>query len=299
MNNFVFYQKKIYNRINKYLLRIFNKLSLNNSPLVEVMKYGALFGGKRLRPFLTYAVGSMLGLNKKNLDAPAAAVECIHAYSLIHDDLPAMDNDLLRRNKPSCHIKYGEYNAILAGNALQSLAFQLLSTENLPDVKDKDRIIMIAELAQSSGVSGMCGGQSLDIYTKDKDIDSMLIEYIYQHKTVAIIRTAIRLGAYAAGENGRRLIPTLDKYAESIGFAFQVQDDILDFKNKNDLINKQNFNSKHSKNTYTKLLGLKLSKKKINDLHHDAITALDQIQNFNYNTSMLKAITNFIIKRKN
>lgn len=125
------------------------------------MHYGALLGGKRLRPFLVYATGEMFGVSRSTLDAPAAAVECIHAYSLMHDDLPAMDDDDLRRGQPTCHIKFGEANAILAGDALQTLAFSILSDTPMPEVPDRDRLAMVSELAQASGVAGMCGGQAL------------------------------------------------------------------------------------------------------------------------------------------
>ncbi|CAL1329328.1 Farnesyl diphosphate synthase [Candidatus Providencia siddallii] len=299
MKSFNFYQKQIYNRINNYLLTFLNKLPLVNSKLIEVIKYGTLLGGKRLRPFLTYAVGSMFGISKKKLDAPAAAVECIHAYSLIHDDLPSMDNDFQRRNKPACHIKYGEGISILAGDSLQALAFHLLSTAQISNINNMDRIKMISELAQASGIIGMCGGQSLDLYTKNKNINYEQLKYIYKHKTVALIRAAVRLGAYAAGSISNKLIPILDKYSESFGLAFQIQDDILDFLyDKNKITKKQQYNFKNYKCTNITKLESKLSKK-IHELYQDALLTLETIQSYSYNTNMLKAITNFVIKHKN
>lgn len=146
---------------NQALSRFIAPLPFQNTPVVEAMQYGALLGGKRLRPFLVYATGQMFGVSTATLDAPAAAVECIHAYSLIHDDLPAMDDDDLRRGLPTCHIKFGEANAILAGDALQTLAFAIISDAPMPEVADRDRIAMIAELANASGIAGMCGGQAL------------------------------------------------------------------------------------------------------------------------------------------
>ncbi len=143
---------------NEALRRFIAPQPFQNTPLVEAMHYGALLGGKRLRPFLVYATGEMFGVCRTTLDAPAAAVECIHAYSLMHDDLPAMDDDDLRRGLPTCHIKFGEANAILAGDALQTLAFSILSDAPMVDVPDRDRLAMVSELAQASGVAGMCGG---------------------------------------------------------------------------------------------------------------------------------------------
>ena len=142
-------------RANDALRRFIAPQPFQNTPLVEAMHYGALLGGKRLRPFLVYATGNMFGISDNTLDAPAAAVECIHAYSLIHDDLPAMDDDDLRRGQPTCHIKFGEANAILAGDALQTLAFSILSDAPMAEVADRDRLAMISELAMASGVAGM------------------------------------------------------------------------------------------------------------------------------------------------
>ena len=213
---------------NDALRRFIAPLPFQNTPLVEAMQYGALLGGKRLRPFLVYATGKMFGVSTTTLDAPAAAVECIHAYSLMHDDLPAMDDDDLRRGQPTCHIKFGEASAILAGDALQTLAFSILSDAPMTEVSDRDRLAMLSELATASGVAGMCGGQALDLEAEGQQVNLEMLERIHRHKTGALIRAAVRLGALSAGEQGRNALPLLDKYAESIGLAFQVQDDILD-----------------------------------------------------------------------
>ncbi len=169
------------------------------------MRHGALLGGKRLRPFLVYTTGQMFGVSLANLDAPAAAVECIHAYSLIHDDLPAMDDDDLRRGQPTCHIKFGEANAILAGDALQTLAFSILADAEMPDVALRDRLAMVSELATASGVAGMCGGQSLDLEAEGKHVDLQALEQIHRHKTGALIRAAVRLGARLAWRSRCRM----------------------------------------------------------------------------------------------
>ncbi len=215
-------------RADRALLDFIAPLPFNDGNMVAAMRHGALLGGKRLRPFLVYTTGQMFGVSLANLDAPAAAVECIHAYSLIHDDLPAMDDDDLRRGQPTCHIKFGEANAILAGDALQTLAFSILADAEMPDVALRDRLAMVSELATASGVAGMCGGQSLDLEAEGKRVDLKALEQIHRHKTGALIRAAVRLGALSAGEAGRAALPQLDRYAAAVGLAFQVQDDILD-----------------------------------------------------------------------
>lgn len=299
LDHFSQQQQQAHDRVNQYLLNTLDALPFADLPLAKAMKYGTLLGGKRLRPFLTYTVGTMLGIKKESLDAPAAAVECIHAYSLIHDDLPAMDNDDLRRGQPTCHIKFGEGNAVLAGDALQALAFQLLSSAQMPDVSDHDRIAMIAELAYASGLAGMCGGQALDIDAEGKRVNLTALERIHQHKTGALIRAAVRLGAYSAGDKGRKLLPELDKYAESIGLAFQVQDDILDVIGDSVVTGKrQGADAEHEKSTYPSLLGLESAQNKARELYNDAMTALEVIEAQGFNIDMLKALANFIIERK-
>ncbi|ELX8379251.1 (2E,6E)-farnesyl diphosphate synthase [Providencia vermicola] len=299
LNSFIVQQQQAYERVNQYLLDALDALPFSHLPLAAAMKHGALLGGKRLRPFLTYTVGSMLGVAAINLDAPAAAVECIHAYSLIHDDLPAMDDDDLRRGQPTCHIKFGEGNAILAGDALQTLAFQLLSSAPMPDVTDKDRIAMLSELAYASGLAGMCGGQALDLEAEGKRVGLAELEQIHQHKTGALIRAAIRMGAYAAGDNGYQILSALDHYAEAIGLAFQVQDDILDVIGDSEITGKrQGADAEHEKSTYPSLLGLEAAQEKARELYFNALEALKVIEAQGYNTQTLIALANFIIERK-
>lgn len=287
-------------RSDRALLGYIAPLPFNDGKMVEAMRHGALLGGKRLRPFLVYATGQMFGLSLENLDAPAAAVECIHAYSLIHDDLPAMDDDDLRRGQPTCHIKFGEANAILAGDALQTLAFSILADADMPDVTLLDRLAMISELAKASGVAGMCGGQSLDLEAEGKQIDLQALEQIHRHKTGALIRAAVRLGALAAGEPGRAALPELDRYAAAIGLAFQVQDDILDVVGETEKIGKrQGSDQQLGKSTYPALLGLDSAKLKAWDLYQEALAALDSLATQSYNTAPLRALANFIIERDN
>lgn len=287
-------------RSDRALLNYIAPLPFSDGRMVEAMRHGALLGGKRLRPFLVYTTGQMFGLSLNNLDAPAAAVECIHAYSLIHDDLPAMDDDDLRRGQPTCHIKFGEANAILAGDALQTLAFSILADAEMPDVALRDRLAMISELATASGVAGMCGGQSLDLEAEGKHVDLQALEQIHRHKTGALIRAAVRLGALAAGEAGRAALPLLDRYAAAIGLAFQVQDDILDVVGETEKIGKrQGSDQQLGKSTYPALLGLDSAKLKAWDLYQEALAALASLATQSYNTAPLRALASFIIERDN
>jgi len=285
-------------QVNAALTRFIEPLPFQSSPLVNAMHYGALLGGKRLRPFLVYATGEMLHADPASLDAPAAAVECIHAYSLIHDDLPAMDDDALRRGQPTCHIKYGEDTAILAGDALQTLAFSILADETMPGVSAEYRLMMLSELAKASGVAGMCGGQALDLAAEGKSVDLDQLEQIHRHKTGALIRSAVRLGALTAGDAGREALPLLDRYAEAIGLAFQVQDDILDVIGDTAVIGKRQGADQHlGKSTYPSLLGLENAQAKARDLYQEALDTLELLAAHSYNTTALQALASFIIER--
>lgn len=285
-------------RVNAALTRFLDPLPFQSSPLVNAMQYGALLGGKRLRPFLVYATGEMLNAEPGSLDVPAAAVECIHAYSLIHDDLPAMDDDALRRGQPTCHIKYGEDTAILAGDALQTLAFSILADQPMTGIHAEYRLAMISELAQASGVAGMCGGQALDLAAEGKSVDLAQLEQIHRHKTGALIRAAVRMGALAAGEKGRALLPVLDRYANAIGLAFQVQDDILDVIGDTAVIGKrQGADQDLGKSTYPSLMGLNNARVKAQDLYQEALDALEILAAQSYDTTALQALASFIIER--
>lgn len=285
-------------RVNAALTRILAPLPFQSSPLVNAMRYGALLGGKRLRPFLVYATGEMLDADPASLDVPAVAVECIHAYSLIHDDLPAMDDDALRRGQPTCHIKYGEDTAILAGDALQTLAFSVLADEPMPGVSDASRIAMIAELARASGVAGMCGGQALDLAAEGQRVGLEQLEQIHRHKTGALIRAAVRLGALSAGERGRAALPALDRYADAIGLAFQVQDDILDVVGDSAVTGKrQGADQDLEKSTYPSLMGLDNARAKAQELYQEALAALDILAAQSLDTTALQALASFVIER--
>lgn len=283
---------------NDALRRFIDPLPFQNTPLVEAMQYGALLGGKRLRPFLVYATGRMFGVSQQTLDAPAAAVECIHAYSLMHDDLPAMDDDDLRRGLPTCHIKFGEANAILAGDALQTLAFSILTEAPMADVAAEDRLAMVATLANASGVAGMCGGQALDLAAENEQVSLEGLEQIHRHKTGALICAAVKMGALSAGQRGRDALPLLERYAQCVGLAFQVQDDILDVVGDTATLGKrQGADQQLGKSTYPALLGLEQACTKARDLIDDARQALSLLSAQSLDTTALEALANYIIQR--
>jgi farnesyl diphosphate synthase len=300
MSTFATLQQEYSRRVDAVLTSVLSSLPFQQQPVVQAMRYGALLGGKRLRPFLVYATGKMFHLDLANLDAPAAAIECIHAYSLIHDDLPAMDNDDLRRGMPTCHIKFGEANAILAGDALQTLAFSILAELPMNDVSMSDRLAMISELSCAGGAKGMCIGQALDLTAEGRQIDLQELEQIHRHKTGALIIAAVRLGALAAGDVGREALPLLDRFSQAIGLAFQVQDDILDVIGDTAKIGKrQGSDQQHQKSTYPALLGIAQAQEKASLLYQDALSVLNTLKRQNYDVSQLEALANFIVERDN
>lgn len=285
-------------RVDAALDRFIGALEGPDQPLAQAMRYGALLGGKRLRPFLVYQTGALFGLTPSVLDAPAAAVECIHAYSLIHDDLPAMDDDDLRRGQPTCHIKFSENTAILAGDALQTLAFSILAEADMPGVASADRLSMVSTLATASGANGMCFGQALDLQAEGQQVTLSALERIHRHKTGALIGASVRLGALAAGKPGHQALPHLADYAAAIGLAFQVQDDILDVVGDTQTLGKRQGADQHlGKSTYPALLGLSAARQKARDLYQDSLAALECVATLGYDTTTLIALARFIIER--
>ncbi|MBF8999742.1 MULTISPECIES: (2E,6E)-farnesyl diphosphate synthase [Vibrio] len=284
-------------RNNQQLDLWLNHLPDQNQSLIQAMRYGLLLGGKRARPFLVYITGQMLNCELDDLDTPASAIECIHAYSLIHDDLPAMDDDELRRGQATCHIKFDEATAILTGDALQTLAFTILSEGALSLNGEKNRVKMIQALAQASGAQGMCLGQALDLAAENRSVGLQELEHIHRNKTGALMRCAIRLGAMAAGEKGLEVLPQLDRYADAVGLAFQVQDDILDIISDTQTLGKpQGSDQQLHKSTYPALLGLEGAIDKAQTLLQEALQALEAIP---YDTEYLEAFARYVIERKN
>ncbi|WP_284443122.1 polyprenyl synthetase family protein [Buchnera aphidicola] len=289
-----FHLYKIYkNRINKKLFHVLNQLPFQKSNLLRAMKYSVFSGSKRLRSSLVYATGEVLRVNIITLDAISASIEFIHSYSLIHDDLPCMDDDNFRRGKISCHIKYGESTSLLAGDALQSLAFNVLSTNFMPNVSNSKRIKMISELSNSIGSSGMCIGQKLDLEAVTEEVNLSRLETINFYKTAYLMRSAVRLVYLSSNNFSKSVLSILDVFSTSLGLAFQIQDDILDFKK--DTVNIEN-NKIIRKNTYPSIIGLDKSRKKIKQLYKKSFLALYSLKK-NFNTSTLEKLIKFIIKR--
>lgn len=284
-------------RNNQHLNQWLEQLPHQEQPLIQAMKYGLLLGGKRVRPFLVYITGQMLGCEPEDLDTPASAIECIHAYSLIHDDLPAMDNDDLRRGQPTCHIKFDEATAILTGDALQTLAFTILAEGELNPNAESHRLKMVQALAQSSGANGMCVGQALDLGAENRRVSLAELEEIHRNKTGALINCAVKLGALAAGDKGLDVMPHLERYSRAIGLAFQVQDDILDIISDTETLGKpQGSDQELNKSTYPSLLGLEGAMEKAHTLLQEALQALEAIP---YNTQLLEEFARYVIERKN
>ncbi len=264
--------------------------------LHEAMRYSVLGEGKRIRPVLVYATGEAFGVELEHLDSPACAVELIHAYSLIHDDLPAMDNDDLRRGRPTCHKAFGEATAILAGDALQALAFHILAHSSTIHVSAKQRLQMIDILAQASGSRGMAGGQAIDLAAVGKRLNIAELENMHIHKTGALIRASVELGALSAPEVDPFSFEAVSHYAKCIGLAFQVQDDILDVESDTETLGKpQGSDVERNKPTYPELLGLEGAKKAARELHAQALESLDR---FDKRADPLRWIADYIIQRQ-
>lgn len=282
-------------RINHFIDSQLLHFSEQKSPLVEAMRYAVLLGGKRVRPFLIYATGRMLGVGLEKLDHAAAAMEAIHAYSLVHDDLPAMDDDKLRRGKPTCHIAFDEATAILAGDSLQSFAFELLAND--PFATAEQKIVQVQLLAQAAGASGMCFGQSLDLLAENQAVSLAELEQIHRNKTGALIVASVLMGLNLSDYAQDPQIKThLETYAKAIGLAFQVQDDILDVIGQSEKIGKTvGSDEALNKSTYPKLLGLDGAKQKAQDLYQLAIHSLQQLP---FDTEALQALAAFIVQRE-
>jgi farnesyl diphosphate synthase len=263
--------------------------------LHQAMRYAVLGGGKRVRPVLVYATGRVLGVPAERLDAPACAVELIHAYSLVHDDLPAMDDDDLRRGKPTCHKAYDEATAILVGDALQSLAFELLATDAALGVAPDVRCRMLAELAGAAGSRGMVGGQAIDMDAMGRRLGLEELETMHRHKTGALIRASVRLAVLASDGFDPILFDRLTDYADAIGLAFQIRDDILDVEADTVTLGKpQGSDAAKDKPTYTALLGLDGAKTKARELHRRALGNLEALGE---RADPLRWLADYIVER--
>jgi geranylgeranyl pyrophosphate synthase len=269
--------------------------SVHPSRLHEAMRYAVLGGGKRVRPILVYATGTALGITADTLDGPACAVELIHAYSLIHDDLPAMDNDDLRRGKPTCHRAFDEATAILAGDALHSLAFYILAHDSAMQVEAPSRSAMVETLALAAGSRGMVGGQAIDLAAVGRTLDIAELEGMHIHKTGALIRAAVKLAALSASQPDARTLHQLDHYAKCVGLAFQIRDDILDVEGDAALLGKrQGADLVLNKPTYPALLGLAEAKNRARQLHEESLASLTSLDE---RADPLRGLSHYLVDR--
>ena len=266
------------------------------SSLQQAMRYATLNGGKRIRPILAYATAEVLGAPETHVDDIACAIELIHAYSLVHDDLPAMDNDDLRRGKPTCHIKFGDAEAILAGDALQALAFQHLAQSDNQAISASEQLHIIRQLAIASGKQGMASGQSMDLASEGKQISLVELEQIHNAKTGALLQASVTLAALACGYQDSQGLKQLSIYAQNLGLSFQVQDDILDVTGETLIIGKQaGADQNVNKATYPALLGLEDAQLMAQTLQNNAIQALD---GFGDKANTLRGIARFVVSRQ-
>jgi farnesyl diphosphate synthase len=266
-------------RVNAALDKILPDKRSQQHNLVEAIRYSVISGGgKRIRPVMVYAAGEAVGADMDSLDIPACAVEMIHAYSLIHDDLPAMDNDDLRRGQPTCHRAFDEATAILAGDALQALAFEIMASESACHANPARQFEMLRVLAHASGSSGMAGGQAIDLASVGMNLTLEQLEAMHRLKTGALIRASILLGAMSGPDTDNATLHTLAGYADCIGLSFQIQDDILDVVGDTDTLGKPSgSDQKMGKPTYPAILGLDASRKLALEQHELALQILDPL----------------------
>jgi farnesyl diphosphate synthase len=288
------------NRVAHYNERVAQKLDAVLPPVTEpprtlheAMRYAVFNGGKRVRPLLVYAAGECLQIKEHILDAPAAAIELLHAFSLVHDDLPAMDNDDLRRGKPTLHRKFDEATAILAADALQPLAFGVLA--DTPETTAQLRIRLLRLIALACGSVGMTGGQSLDLAAEGRSLTAEAIEHMYAMKTGALIHAAVLAPALLAESIPQPQMAAIDAFGRIIGIAFQIKDDILDVEGDTNVIGKQaGADERLRKATYPGLLGIEQARRRCDELLHSALQRLDD---FGDAAASLRWLARFIVER--
>jgi len=276
------------------LARLLPPAHLAPARLHAAMRYATLEGGKRVRPLLVFAAGEVAAAPPERLEIVACAVELIHAYSLVHDDLPCMDNDVLRRGKPTVHVEFDEATALLVGDSLQSLAFQLLADQRLAD-EPRVQLEMVKTLAVAAGSRGMAGGQQIDLESTGKALTLPELEVMHIHKTGALIRAAVTLGA-ACGRVDPSQKNSLDRYGKAMGLAFQVVDDALDYEGSTGTLGKTaGKDSRQGKPTYVSALGLPRTRELAGELRADALAALEQLGE---RARRLGQLADFIVLRK-
>lgn len=286
------YQKRVDTALDKYL-------PSDDPPehnLAEAIRYSVIGGGKRIRPAMVYAAGEAMGVSTDLLDIPACAVEMIHAYSLIHDDLPAMDDDDLRRGRATCHKAFDEATAILAGDALQALAYEILAKDDHKELTPEHRINMLSLLTEASGAHGMAGGQAVDLASVGKQLTLEQLEHMHQLKTGALIRASVLLGGMCKQDITQDEINMLSDYAQCIGLSFQIQDDILDVISDTETLGKpQGSDEEQEKPTFPAILGLETSKKRALEQHEKALKILQPLDEKADNLRLLSA---YIVERQ-
>ncbi|PZW63857.1 geranylgeranyl diphosphate synthase type II [Pseudomonas sp. URMO17WK12:I1] len=291
------YQARCQKQVDAALEPLFAAPRVELERLYAAMRYSVFNGGKRVRPLLAYAACEALGGSAQQADGAACAVELIHAYSLVHDDLPAMDDDDLRRGQPTTHIAFDEATAILAGDGLQSLAFAVLASARHNPQSAEIRLSMFQALAQAAGPAGMVGGQAIDLGSVGQQLQQPALEVMHRHKTGALIEAAVRLGALASGRADEQSLAALSTYARAVGLAFQVQDDILDVESDTATLGKtQGKDQANDKPTYPALLGMAAAKAYALELRDQALQAL---QPFDEAAEPLRELARYIVERRN
>ncbi len=264
--------------------------------LHDAMRYSVLGGGKRVRPALVFATARTLGLTEDEVEAAACAIELVHVYSLVHDDLPAMDNDDLRRGRPTCHKAYDEATAILVGDGLQPLAFELLAVDPALPASPEIRLRLIALLAEASGSLGMAGGQAIDLEVQGKRLDIAAVQDMHSRKTGALIRAAVAMAAACVPTLEPRLHAGLRSFAAAIGLAFQIQDDLLDVLGDSSTLGKATgADRERAKPTYPAVLGIPASQAQVSRLHAEALDALEP---FGRRAEPLRLLANWLLSRR-
>jgi farnesyl diphosphate synthase len=263
--------------------------------LHEAMRYSVLGGGKRVRPALVFATAQTLGLSEDEVEAAACAIELIHVYSLVHDDLPAMDDDDLRRGRPTCHKAYDEATAILVGDALQPLAFQLLVRDAALPAAPAIRLRLVDLLSEASGTHGMAGGQAIDLEVQGRKLDIAQVEDMHARKTGAIIRASVLMAAECAPQLATHLYAALNRFATAIGLAFQIQDDLLDVIGDVSTLGKATgADREHAKPTHPAVIGIAASQERVHLLHNEA---LDALVPFGERAAPLRSLAHWLLSR--
>lgn len=294
MSDFQQYLESCQQRINAFLSSQLDTPQPRLDRLYSAMRYSVVIGGKRMRPLLAYASCEAAGGKLGQADHAAGAVELIHAYSLIHDDLPAMDNDDLRRGQPTCHRAFDEATAILAGDGLQALAFELLASAPLSQAETRLRMVQL--LGHAAGPQGMVGGQAIDLGAVGEKLDQATLESMHRHKTGALIRASVQLGALASERINPAQLAALGRYADSVGLAFQVQDDILDIESDTSVLGKQQgADLARDKPTYPALLGLDGAHRLAAELRDQALTAVAE---FGPAAERLRQLADYTVQRR-